>query len=163
MTYSVMNDKLGSTPEGKAFLAAIEKAGGKRALANLIGVDLQSIENWTYLSRRVSKHGAVAIEAALDGFKKEDLRPDVKDWSSYKPPRILDEALQSSPRGRGLLLVISKLCGSRKELARRLGCSDHLINNWMVRGYLPKRHVGALLEMPEFEGVTAEMIRPDLY
>lgn len=164
MNRTVMQEKLSATPEGKALLKVIKAAGGPKELAAELAVSSQVVDNWIYLSGRVSKSGALAIESAFEGVRKEDLRPDVTNWDLAKGSRDLMASLESTPRGQGLLLALSKLNNSRKALAGKLGVSrPSLVNNWMARGYLPKRHVQTLLALPEFEGVTAEMIRPDLH
>lgn len=159
-----MQKNLEGTPQGKAFLGVINAAGGPQALASTIGVSKQVVDNWIYLSKRVSREGALAIEAVFDGVTKEQLRPDVADWDAVTENRDLMAELASTPRGRGLLLVLSRVKNSRKALANLLGLSSpSLVKNWIARGYLPKQHVKPLLGMDEFKGLTAEMIRPDLH
>lgn len=159
-----MNEKLGATPEGQALLSVILAAGGPQALADEISVSKQVVDNWIYLSGRTSKDGAMAIESVFSGVTKEQLRPDVADWSSVTGFRDLMVELEDTPRGRGLLMVLSRVKNSRRALTSMLGLSSPaLVKNWMARGYIPKHHVHRILELPEFEGLTAEMIRPDLH
>ena len=161
-----MHEKLSATPEGKALLKVITAAGGQAALAAAIGVRKQSIYNWVYLSPKgVSKAGAIAIEKAFPIVTKEQLRPDVIDWSMGKnqqPDRL--KRLESTACGEGLLLVLERACYSCEALAMMLGLSGAgVIGNWIARGYVPKHNLKAILQNPEFEGITAEMIRPDLH
>lgn len=159
-----MHQKLGATPEGRALLGVIDAVGGPGELSKLLGVRRQTIDNWAYISKRVSKEGAIAIESALDGITKEQLRPDIANWDSPMSEKDLLAELAKTARGRGFLLILGRVKSSRKALASILGLSSpHVVQNWIRRGYLPKRHVKPLLAMPEFAGLTAEMVRPDLH
>lgn len=165
MNPPVMQEKLGSTPQGRALLKVLNSQGGPSELAKLISVSRQTIDNWIYLSGQVSKAGAIAIESSLHGVTKEELRPDITDWSETKA-RAADllSTLQETPRGRGLLAMLERVKYSRKAMATLFGLSSpHLVQTWISRGYLPKHHVQAALLMPEFKGLTAEIIRPDLH
>lgn len=164
MTRTVMREKLSATPEGKVLLGVIDAAGGPHKLAEEIGVKPQTVDNWVYLSMRVSREGAIAIEQAFDGVTKESLRPDVTDWDRESRKRDIVAELQKTPRGQGLLMVLERVKFSRKALCTMLGLSTpSLVKNWIDRGYIPKHHVRRLVELPEFAGLTAEMIRPDLH
>ena len=159
-----MREKLSKTPGGLALLGVIDAAGGPHKLADDIGVKPQTVDNWVYLSERVSREGAIAIERTYEGVTKEQLRPDVTDWDREIRKRDRVAELQKTPRGQGLLLVLERVKFSRKALCTMLGLSTpSLVKNWIDRGYIPKHHVRRLLELPEFDGLTAEMIRPDLH
>ena len=56
--------------------------------------------------------------------------------------------------------VINKV-GSKAELARRLGCSQQVIHNWMRRGRIPAERC---IDIERATGgvVTCEELRPDL-
>lgn len=166
MNSLVMREKLAATPEGQAFLKVIDAAGGAAALASLINVKRQTVDNWIYLSGHPSAQGAIAIEAIIEGVTKEDLRPDVTDWDvrEAKGKGELIDKLSQTGRGEGLLAVLKRVKNSKRALANLLGLSSpHLIQNWIARGYVPKHHVRRILELPEFDGLTAEIIRPDLH
>ncbi len=165
MKNKVMHDTLSSTEHGKALLGVIEAAGGKQELANALGITLQIVENWVYISKRVSRWGAVQIEEKFEGVTKEQLRPDVADWSAVTGCNGSAFAeLKETERGKGLLLVMSRVKNSRKALARMLGLkTSNSVGTWISRGYIPKKQVKAILALPEFSDLTAEMIRPDLH
>lgn len=161
-----MKEKLGATPQGRVFLAVIDAAGGPSELAKALGLTRQGIDNWIYLSGCPSRQGAIAIEEAFDGITKESLRPDVTDWENYKRRESgeLLSSLESTDKGMGLLAVLARVKNSKKALATLLGIkSPRMIQNWIVRGYVPKHQVHRILALPEFEGLTAEIIRPDLH
>lgn len=163
MKESVMHEKLGGTPEGRALLGVIEAANGVGGLAEILDVSHQTVTNWVYLLRRVSRQGAIDIERTM-GVNREDLRPDIKDWNAPERNYNLVDSLGDTPRGKGLLMVLERVKNSRKALSAMLGLSSpRIIQKWISHGYVPKRHVKKLLAMPEFEGLTAEMIRPDLH
>lgn len=64
--------------EKEALALAIEIAGGKAALADLIGVTRQAVVQW----RRVPADRVIAVEKATRGrVKRHQLRPDI-----YPPP-----------------------------------------------------------------------------
>lgn len=163
MKKNVMQEKLGKTPEGRELLSLIESAGGQRELAEIIGVPYEDVRNWVYLSGRVSRNGALLIESQL-GVGKELLRPDITDWDKPSDKSLHDE-LEKTECGRGLLLVLSRVKNSRRALALMLGMrSGDQITTWMRRsGRVPRNRVKQILALPDFAGLTAEQIRPDLH
>lgn len=166
MSREKMQEKLGKTTEGRALLSAINAFDSCKEMADTIGVSRQTIDNWAYIAGRCSKNGAILIAENVEGVTREELRPDVKDWSAVTDaePRNLLEDLRKTGRGRGLYKVLKRVKFSRKALASLLGIrSAHMVQNWIVRGYLPKQHVMKVVGLPDFEGLTAEIIRPDLH
>lgn len=163
MKKTVMQEKLGKTPEGRELLGLIEAAGSPGQLAEIIGVSRQDVYNWIYLSGRVSRNGALLIESQLD-VRKELLRPDITDWDKPDEKELTDE-LAKTECGRGLLLVLERVKNSRRALALLLGMqSGNQVTNWMRRnGRVPRNRVKQILALPDFAGLTAEQIRPDLH
>lgn len=68
---------------------AVDAAGGRQALAGLLGVNPSLISQWLTGHRPVAAHHVIAIETAAAGaVTRHDLRPDV-----FGPaPTTLDSA-----------------------------------------------------------------------
>lgn len=157
-----LDDKLDATEAGRSLKLALEKAGGPKGLRDLLSIPKQTVDNWIYIQSRVSRRGAIAIDALNIGVTKEQLRPDVKDWTAAGMPQKChaDEAAKT-PRGRALLKLLETTNGSAKAFARLIGVRS--IAMWVERGYVPQRHVDRIIALPEFNGLTRADVRPDLH
>lgn len=160
-----MRENLSGNPGGLALLKAVDYYGSASALASALAFPKQRVDNWIYLLGRPSKQGAAAIEALGIGISKQELRPDVDSWQGVNEPRPDHKAnLAKTQRGCGLMLALSRCGNSTKVLAKLAGVSGpQVVQEWIERGYIPKRHVQSLLALPEFAGLTAETLRPDLH
>jgi DNA-binding transcriptional regulator YdaS (Cro superfamily) len=68
----VAMSKIKAEDQDPGLVAAIEAAGGLRALARALGMAYQPIQEW----RRVPAHRIIKIEA-VTGIPREKLRPDL--------------------------------------------------------------------------------------
>lgn len=57
------------------------------------------------------------------------------------------------------LIEATRICGSQAELARRIGLSQQVVNNWARRGNVPAEYCPAI---ERETGVRCESLRPDV-
>ena len=65
----------------EGLLLLIEWHGSQVMLANRLGVSKQTVNNWVSRGRISAKSAIVAERITGKEFKKEQLRPDVIEWS----------------------------------------------------------------------------------
>ena len=60
--------------------------GNKMQMASTIGVSRNVVTTW-FSNGKIGRVGALLVDANESiPFSKEDLRPDIKNWSAYKKP-----------------------------------------------------------------------------
>lgn len=71
-------------PRHQALVIACAHVNGQAALARLLGVQPETVNQWVTLKRPIPPERCVAIESATDGaITRRDLRPD--DWQRIWP------------------------------------------------------------------------------
>jgi len=139
--------RLSKTPQGKALLELLAKYPTKRALAKAIG---SSDEYVTRCSRmgKISMAGAILINK-LGVMKKEQLRPDVDDWSVGQPGLPIGTKAARSGAHQALLRDLAISFGSVKSFCRAAGFSIRNYHDWLSRDKISNQGLTKILCISE--------------
>lgn len=151
-TPSEQSARLVGTPEGAALLRLIDSYPSKLELARALGSSAE------YVSRciregKLSRSGAmVADQKGL--AKKEDLRPDVTDWSAV--PAGLPVGVKPDRSGPNQLLLrdLAAHFGSVRKFCKASGVSIRNFHDWLSRDAISSQGVLKLVAM---KGLSREL------
>lgn len=122
--------------------------GGQAAMARLLGVKPQAVNQWARGRRPIPARHVLAIEAAT-GVSRHVLRPDVFGRADAVDERLLAATTEAQPNARLRTEIDSRM--SKRALRARLGIASD-------------KHLATLLQLPtaQVEGWPEEGVLPAL-
>lgn len=147
--------RLSATPEGSALMSLIRRYDSQRIMGEELGISNTLITKWKKKGR-ISREGAIFVHGKT-GISKEELRPDIQDWSQPESGRKIGAKPDRSGKDQ---VIIQQLCehfGGIDALAEKLDVKRRLIHTWTDRDVIPNKRIVAILKMDIPDSIRAEL------
>lgn len=149
--------RLNRTPEGRALAGLVYGYPSQGEFAKAMDIPVATVANWI-AKGRISKIGAEILDRDV-AIPREEMRPDIKDWSKPEPGRKLGVDPDRSGDHQKAIAELAKHFGSIRAFAKAIDSTPSAINKWAHRNRIPYRQVLKLMEIGVPEAIL-KRIRP---
>lgn len=137
--------RLNRTAEGRALAGLVYGYPSQAEFAKAMGVPVATVANWISKGR-ISKVGAEILDRDV-AIPREEMRPDIKDWSKPEPGRKLGIEPDRSGEHQKAIAELADHFGSIRAFAKAIDSTPSAINKWAHRNRIPYRQVLKLMEL----------------
>ena len=149
--------RLNRTAEGRALAGLVYGYPSQGEFAKAMGVPVATVANWI-AKGRISKIGAEILDRDV-AIPREEMRPDIKDWSKPEPGRKLGVEPDRNGDHQKAISELVAYFGGIRLLAKHIDSTPSAINKWAHRNRIPYRQVLKLIELGVPESIL-KRVRP---